>query len=91
MKEKTSERFLVRTQSELPIESSSDAVGAMIVMPDIALHVKVHGLFIPGLDAVAKADNAPGSFLVICFGITVGCHMQLLHHLHREIRGGGRP
>ena len=72
MKEKTSERFLVRTQSELPIESSSDAVGAMIVMPDIALHVKVHGLFIPGLDAVAKADNAPGSFLVVLCQI-LGC------------------
>lgn len=44
----------------------------MKVMTNVAFHIKVHGLFISGLDAVAKADNAPGSFLIICCDIAVG-------------------
>lgn len=64
--------FSANDASELPIESSPQAVGAMIVMTNVAFHIKVHGLFISGLDAVAKADNAPGSFLIICCDITVG-------------------
>ena len=48
------------------MKSSSQAVGAMKVMTNVAFHIKVHGLFISGLDAVAKADNAQVPFDHCC-------------------------